>query len=51
MAVPDEIKKWNQCVKQAKAKYHISTKFGFVDQRVVKAARKCYCAMSFIQTK
>jgi len=51
MVVPDEIKKWNLCVQQAKAKHHISTKFGFVDRRVIKDARKCYCAMSFIKTK
>jgi hypothetical protein len=51
MAVPDEIRKWNMCVQQAKEKHKITTKFGFVDKRVVKDARRCYCAMAFLTAK
>jgi hypothetical protein len=51
MVVPDEIKKWNICIQQAKEKHKITTKFGFVDKRVVKDARRCYCAMAFLPTK
>ena len=51
MPVPDEIKKWNTCVKQAKEKHKVTSKFGFVDKKVVKDARRCYCAMAFLPTK
>ena len=54
--VPDEIKKWNECVMQAKKsqaekKGKSVTKFGFIDKQVVKDARRCYCAMAFLKTK
>jgi hypothetical protein len=56
MVVPDEIKKWNACVKQAKEsqarkKGKSISGFGFIDKQVVKDARKCYCAMAFLTTK
>jgi hypothetical protein len=51
MVVPDEIKKWIVCVQQAKDKHKISSKYGFINNTVIKDARRCYCAMAFLPTK
>jgi len=51
ITVPDEIKKWNICVQQSKNKHKKTIKFGFIDDKVVKDARRCYCAMAFLPTK
>ena len=55
MPIPDEVKKWNLCVKQAKEKEYFGKRnpprFGFIDKKVVKSARRCYCAMAFLTAK
>lgn len=49
MVLPETIKKWNTCVKQAKKKHAVHTTWGYVSGAVLKDAQKCYCAMSFLK--
>jgi hypothetical protein len=50
--IPESIKEWNVCVQQAK-KFNPNSKssYGFVSGKVLKDARRCYCAMSFLKKK
>lgn len=50
MTIPTIIKEWNLCVKQAKqASTAKQATYGFVSGKVLKDARKCFCARSFIR--
>ena len=43
----DAIEAWKMCVRKAKKKYGVTSKFTLIKGKVLKEAQRCFCAMGY----